>query len=172
MSLRLSRSFPDSNDTFHADSLPSACKLIQDLQSSPGPTSIFRTFLIGGGQLYREALEKPKMEGVYELEQILLTRIIDEGPVKFECDTFLPDFIPSSELRQSTVAEVNTHPGWKICAPEELHRWLSPHSIHDAVSGSADGYELTPLKFSVTSPMKDGPTQFVFQLWKPSGLKL
>ncbi|KAG0149179.1 hypothetical protein CROQUDRAFT_40223 [Cronartium quercuum f. sp. fusiforme G11] len=152
----ISRSTPriysstDSNDTFLADSLPSACQLIQSLVLSGEAGPIFRSFLIGGGELYREALDKPKMDGIYELDRLMVTRIVEEGPIGLECDTFLPDF--------TTLQSPGGGRAWELCTPTELEQWL----------GKTE-QELRRLGFSSVETLQDGPIRFVFQLWRETG---
>lgn len=63
-----------------------------------------RAFVIGGAQIYKEALAKA------ETKRILLTRVLTD----FECDTFFP-----IQLNEDGKAE-----GWERKTKEELDRWV------------------------------------------------
>jgi dihydrofolate reductase len=63
-----------------------------------------RTFVIGGAQIYREALERA------ETKRILLTRVLSD----FECDTFFP-----VQLNEDGKAE-----GWERKTKQELDQWV------------------------------------------------
>ena len=62
-------------------SLPEGVTLVHSLDEGLGRAPDGDVFVIGGGQLYAEALGRPDCDGVY------LTCV--EG--RFQCDTFLPD---------------------------------------------------------------------------------
>jgi dihydrofolate reductase len=63
-----------------------------------------RTFVIGGAQIYKEALQKE------QAKRILLTRVLTD----FECDVFFP-----IQLNEDGKAE-----GWERKSKEELDRWV------------------------------------------------
>ncbi|GAA5887369.1 hypothetical protein JCM16303_004261 [Sporobolomyces ruberrimus] len=92
--------------THIAHSLESAVEL---LRSSPSSTSSSRTFLIGGAQLYNEALLAPSTpSSPYIANRILLTRVLTDYP---DCDTFLHPF------------EKDGHEVWKRSSHRELVDW-------------------------------------------------
>ena len=62
-----------------------------------------KAFVIGGAQIYTEALQKQ------QTKRILLTRVLTD----FECDTFFP-----IQLDEDGKAE-----GWERKSKEELDRW-------------------------------------------------
>jgi len=62
-----------------------------------------RAFVIGGGQIYKAALERK------EAKRILLTRVLGE----FECDTFFP----------IVLNEDGTADGWVRKSKQELDEW-------------------------------------------------
>ncbi|KAM3073616.1 hypothetical protein ACMFMF_006819 [Clarireedia jacksonii] len=102
----LSRSAPPSlSDTplppnaHLTNSLASALSLTSKLENHSG-----RNFVIGGAQIYKEAL------GRSETKRILLTRILED----FECDTWFPVC-----LGEDGVAE-----GWRRVGGEELSGWV------------------------------------------------
>lgn len=64
-----------------APSIESALAYLQQQQQSSIISQIARLFIIGGGELYRAALE------MQETKRVLLTKIETD----FECDTFFPD---------------------------------------------------------------------------------
>lgn len=63
-----------------------------------------RAFVIGGAQIYREALQKA------ETKRILLTRVLSD----FECDTFFP-----VQLNEDGMSE-----GWERKSKQELDEWV------------------------------------------------
>ena len=63
-----------------------------------------RTFVIGGAQIYREALERA------ETKRILLTRVLSD----FDCDTFFP-----VQLNEDGKGE-----GWERKTKQELDQWV------------------------------------------------
>jgi dihydrofolate reductase len=63
-----------------------------------------RAFVIGGAQVYREALQRA------ETKRILLTRVLSD----FECDTFFP-----VQLSENGKSE-----GWERKSKEELDKWV------------------------------------------------
>jgi dihydrofolate reductase len=63
-----------------------------------------RAFVIGGAQIYKEALEKA------ETKRILLTRVLTD----FECDTFFP-----VKLNEDGTAD-----GWTRKTKDELDSWV------------------------------------------------
>ncbi|KAG0647598.1 Dihydrofolate reductase [Hyphodiscus hymeniophilus] len=63
-----------------------------------------KVFVIGGAQIYREALQKA------QAKRILLTRVLSD----FECDTFFP----------ITLGENGKGEGWVRRTKEELDAWV------------------------------------------------
>jgi len=63
-----------------------------------------KTFVIGGAQIYKEALQKQ------QAKRILLTRVLTD----FDCDTFFP-----IQLGEEGKAE-----GWEKKSKEEFDRWV------------------------------------------------
>ncbi|CDZ96823.1 dihydrofolate reductase [Phaffia rhodozyma] len=100
-SVDISNSISASSPTSLHPSLPSAL-------SSLSPSTTNRVFLIGGAQIYRQALlTTPPL-----ISRILLTRI--KSPA-FECDAFLEEF-----------RELETDDGrklWRKASGEELKQW-------------------------------------------------
>lgn len=86
-----------------APSIESALAYLQQQQQqqSSGIPEIARVFVIGGGELYKAALEMPATK------RILLTKIDTE----FACDTFFPD-LEASGTR------------WKEKGDEALKEWV------------------------------------------------
>ena len=83
---------------FTADSMELALKFAS-------ATAVQRkAFVIGGGQIYKAALERK------EAKRILLTRILGE----FECDTFFP----------IVLKEDGTGDGWVRKSKKELDEWV------------------------------------------------
>lgn len=73
-----------------------------------------RTFVIGGAQIYKEALQRE------ETKRILLTRVLSD----FECDTFFP--VPLNEDGKSEGE------GWERKSKEELDQWVG-EAVADGV---------------------------------------
>ncbi|GAA98441.1 uncharacterized protein L969DRAFT_103072 [Mixia osmundae IAM 14324] len=104
----LSRSdepLPGINDakwTFQATSILDAIKRLHSSDST-GPRC-HRIFIIGGAQIYRDALALDQRSGAWA-DRILLTQIKEPS---FECDTHLPDFrnAPGEAWQQATLAEL------------------------------------------------------------------
>lgn len=74
----LSRSLPDGahGGTLLTDSLDKALRVARSVENAN------RIFVIGGGEIYREAIKRP------DCAEILLTRV----HARFDCDTQLPPF--------------------------------------------------------------------------------
>lgn len=62
-----------------------------------------RAFLIGGAQLYNQALP-------VHVDRILLTRVLKQ----IDCDTFLADFTSDSAWRQASHDELCEWVGWDV----------------------------------------------------------
>jgi len=71
--------FPTSENVLHADSLEQA---LFRLSEPPLSQVVETVFVIGGGQVYEEAVQNEHCRRIY------LTQILS----KFNCDTFFPDF--------------------------------------------------------------------------------
>ena len=69
--------FPDG--VVSVDSFEKALRLPKE---APWVTKIEKTFVIGGAEIFRQALQDSRCEKIY------LTRIL----ARYPCDTFLPDF--------------------------------------------------------------------------------
>jgi dihydrofolate reductase/thymidylate synthase len=79
----------------YATSLDAAMQL---LEAEPCSSSIETVFVIGGGQVYAEALASPRCSAVH------LTKVEST----FDCDTFFPN--------------LDTDPAWKVWSSSEPHR--------------------------------------------------
>lgn len=75
-------------------------KAVQVIQSTPNPR---RAFVIGGAEIYREALERR------ETKRILFTRILSD----FACDTYFP----------ITLDDMGTAAGWRRTPKADLDAW-------------------------------------------------
>jgi dihydrofolate reductase len=84
------------------------------INSVPSEDSERKTFVIGGAQIYKEALQKE------QAKRILLTRVLTD----FECDTFFP-----IQLSEDGKAE-----GWERKSKEELDRWVG-EMVPEGVQG-------------------------------------
>jgi dihydrofolate reductase len=70
------------NAAFEAEGTARAASLDQALTLASERSDIAKIFVIGGGELYREALQHPACS------EVLLTRV----HARFDCNTFLPPF--------------------------------------------------------------------------------
>lgn len=89
---------------YEAESLQSAIEGLEGHKAEAGG-EIERTFVIGGGQIYKAALE------LKEPKRILFTRILDG----FECDTFFPVRLGEDGKGDG---------GWTRRTKEELDAWV------------------------------------------------
>ncbi|GAA5966233.1 hypothetical protein JCM3765_002566 [Sporobolomyces pararoseus] len=111
----------DSPSTMIAHSLESAIDVLStSTSSSPSPqdtttttTTSNRIFLIGGAQLYNEALQNlNNSSSSYSVDRVLLTRIFTDYP---NCDTFLHPFTEESKIwRKASLEEFREWAGWEI----------------------------------------------------------
>lgn len=67
------------------------------------PESTHRAFLIGGAQLYDQALPR-------YCDRVLLTRVLD----KIECDAFLAHFTSDKSWRQASHKDLCEWVGWEV----------------------------------------------------------
>jgi len=103
ISRSLEPSTPSSSDTHIVSSMNDAIKLLKQ-QSAGNDGKLGRTFVIGGGEIYRSALE------LTATKRILLTRILDH----FEYDTVFP-----VELDDNGEGE-----RWRRAEGEKLNDWV------------------------------------------------
>ncbi|KAH9812566.1 hypothetical protein DFH28DRAFT_930989 [Melampsora americana] len=133
-SLELSR---ESKTIYLTNSIQDACKLIKTL-------NVYKTFLIGGSELYNQIIQNPMMKDYYELKTILMTRILnDEG---FECDRFLNEFRENVD--------------WKRSDQERFLNWIKDDEKIDLED---------ELGFKIFEINQDGDHhqhQIEFQLWE------
>ncbi|RUS19645.1 dihydrofolate reductase [Endogone sp. FLAS-F59071] len=92
------------NSVILASSLPSALSLVD-------PSRHPRTYIVGGAQIYREALAHPGCE------HILLTRV----HTRVECDTFLPDLESDPRFRRTAHDELVRFAGEEV--PEGIQTY-------------------------------------------------
>lgn len=76
------------------DGVLRATSLGQALEVARAPADVERIFLLGGAEIYRQAIEHPGCRRIY------LTRVLG----RFECDAFFPP-IPSTFRREALLAE-------------------------------------------------------------------
>ncbi|GAA6021606.1 hypothetical protein JCM11491_001234 [Sporobolomyces phaffii] len=101
--------------THLAHSLESAVELLRTPSSSLECPRPRRTFLIGGAQLYNEALNSPASSSPakpYSVDRVLLTRILTDYP---DCDTFLSPFSDdATRWRRASHEELVDWAGWDV----------------------------------------------------------
>lgn len=120
--------------------LVSSLDAAADLLASYPTTSIFRTFLIGGAQLYKEAMERERSQS-WSLDKLMITRI--HSPAFEECDVFLPEFRTSEQIKQderfaeigddqSAVAKLNPLPEqkWSIASDQDFDQFMGEPVAH------------------------------------------
>ena len=94
-------------------SLNEALELLGRLPSRPP-----KTFLIGGAQLYTQALEaSPRL-----IDRILLTRV--HSPV-FDCDTFIPAIDEQHGWRRATADALDRYLGFEAPRGEQTEKDVS-----------------------------------------------
>lgn len=108
-----------ANDTYLTSSLEAAAELLQNHKPRPS-----RTFLIGGAQLYLQAMEAPLKNAA--LDHLLITRIFD--PAFDECDVFLPEFRAEWQKAQDVEDASNDIPegdaDWRRCSDADLDAFM------------------------------------------------
>lgn len=167
-----------SQDAYLVSSLPSALSLLQSFPSAFAETSsepskplLARTFLIGGAQLYAQALQsltKPQGGEEAVLDRMLITRLL--APEHNECDVFLPEYRTASQIPEdaallpSTSASGSGGSGkaggeeqeplseaqWHKESHEALQDFLGPEKVQAGVVTEGEG---------------DKETKYEFQLW-------
>ena len=97
-------------DTHLVHSLTEAIELLRGLPSRPA-----KTFLIGGAQLYTQALEaSPPL-----IDRILLTRV--HSPV-FDCDTFIPPIDEQHGWHRESADALDQYLGFAAPRGEQTER--------------------------------------------------
>lgn len=126
-----------SNEAEHSylvSSLESAVKVLQD--SCP---QLSRTFLIGGAQLYAQAMQATPKTAV--LERLLITRIYEPGFE--ECDVFLPEFRRDWQIEQEE-KEGNQQGDcqWRHCTESELDDFVEEETEKGVIEEKGVRYRL------------------------------
>lgn len=136
----------DAKDAHLVDSLDAAVAI---LQSIPVQARLSRTFLIGGAQLYEQAMRLPTKGAV--LDRLFITRIHE--PAYAECDVFLPEFRTPSQIAaesghgedepppQPMGAEA-THPPWLQAGQQDFESYLAGPIASDVVEEKGNKYSL------------------------------
>jgi dihydrofolate reductase len=128
------------NESEHAhlvSSLDSAVDLLQRNRDV-----LARTFLIGGAQLYPQAMEKTPSNAV--LDQMLITRIFE--PSFDECDVFLPEFRSKDQIREDEEGSRENVPSqinnWKRCEEGELASFVGEKVDEGVIEEKGVRYQL------------------------------
>lgn len=173
-----------SQDAYLVSSLPSALSLLQSFPSAfaessnePSKPLLARTFLIGGAQLYSQALksltkaqegEQGKNGEEAILDRMLITRLL--APEHDECDVFLPEYRTVSQIQKDaallpSATKPNAGTGgdrkgeeqeplseaqWHKESHESLQDFLGPEKVQAGVVTEGEG---------------DKETKYEFQLW-------
>jgi dihydrofolate reductase len=102
-----------------ARSLEEALRYLRLQQGEEG--RLGRVFVIGGGEIYRAALE------MREARRVLLTRVRSE----FECDTFFP----------VKLDEVDGETGWRRAGQDEMDAWVGEEVPRGVQAEAGTEYE-------------------------------
>ncbi|KAL8938363.1 MAG: hypothetical protein Q9211_003238 [Gyalolechia sp. 1 TL-2023] len=87
---------------------------LQQLQMQQGET-LGRVFVIGGAEIYKQALRMP------ECERVLWTRL----GMEWECDTFFPEGVVLDGVEEGRMGEN----GWRRRTKGELERWTGEEGL-------------------------------------------
>lgn len=157
----LQRHRDESRDSYLVSSLEEAVAKLSSLS-----TQVARTFLIGGSQLYTQALRTDD-ESRGKVTRLLITRILSP---QFDCDVFLPEFRTPEQIS----ADAQTSPG---IATENISSLASPKALPGQEplpnakwrkqSSSELGSFLGPegVEAGVNS---EGVVSYEFQMWEPA----
>jgi dihydrofolate reductase len=104
-----------------ARSLEEALGYLHRQQGVEGEGRLGRVFVIGGGEIYRAALE------MREARRVLLTRVRSE----FECDTFFP----------VKLDEVDGDAGWRRAGQDEMDAWVGEEVPRGVQAEAGTEYE-------------------------------
>lgn len=117
--------------------------------------SVNRAFLIGGSQLYTQALQANNLVG-----SLLITRILTPD---FDCDVFLPEFRTQKQidLDNELISKAGGKANPQVTSPESLQIWTK-HSY-------ADLAQLIGGEKNVQSGIvSEGDVKYEFQFWTRS----
>ena len=143
---------PNSEDVLVTPSLTEAVSALEKLQSD-GKVEVGKTFIIGGSEIYRAALEESLSSPGLRL-RIIKTQVRRRDGGEIECDTFFPatpgqtgDRISETELRRVAAQEVEEWVGEELPqrgkgkivkngdAAEDLGNWLEEGEMQIRVVG-------------------------------------
>lgn len=135
-------------------SLEQAVAHIQTEQRS----NISRTFLIGGSQLYSQAMEDmtAQSSSTAILDRLLVTRILEP---EFDCDVFLPEY-RTQQQKQEDESLLRGEQQSDACEqkqPKDQQAWTKASSAELAAYLGPDGVE--------QGPVKEGDVTYEFQMW-------
>jgi dihydrofolate reductase len=141
----------DAQDTHLVNSLDSAVALLSTI---PIRSRLSRTYLIGGAQLYEQALRKAPQGAV--LDRMLITRIHE--PAYKECVVFLPEFRTPGQVKEENEAhgnadEVTPQP---IIADQATSPWIR------ASTQDFDQFMGTPVTRGV---IEEKGSKYTLQMW-------
>ncbi|KAK0547270.1 hypothetical protein OC846_003259 [Tilletia horrida] len=154
----------DAEQDAHLFASPSAAlAYLQQRRSSESPTPISRIFLMGGAQLYTQALQAaadPRSSSSptsdeWNLDRLLITRI--KQPEFPQCDVFLPEFRIQEQISSSDSASGSSqakpldHKVWEQASDEELSAYVGPFDI--------------PGLSSLEGPQEEKGVTYTFEMW-------
>jgi dihydrofolate reductase len=126
----------ESDHAYLVSSLDSAVDLLQKSKD------LARTFLIGGAQLYSQAMQQPLKNA--KVDRLLITRILE--PSFDECDVFLPEFRNESQIAEDQEGgKKESQAGdaeWKKCDAGDLATFVGENVQDGVVEEKGVRYQL------------------------------
>lgn len=130
-----------------------------DLLTSLSTPQIYRSFLIGGAQLYKEAMERERSQS-WTLDKLMITRI--HSPSFEECDVFLPEFRTAEQIKQDKeFGEIpESQSAIENLKPLPENRWCK------ASNQEFDQFMGEPVPHGIE---EEKDVRYTFQLWNRRG---
>ncbi|PWN54211.1 hypothetical protein IE53DRAFT_337502 [Violaceomyces palustris] len=148
-------------------SLEEAISSLQAKQSQR-PCLLARTFVIGGAQLYAQAMRLVPESGA-QVDHLLITRIMH--PSYEECDAFLPEFRSLAQIcsdrnkavaapREKTTNAKDSADEWIRLDHKSLRAWLGANEESEISTSIPEG------------TIQEGEVLYEFQMWERSKIAL
>ncbi|CAO1618212.1 unnamed protein product [Parajaminaea phylloscopi] len=148
-----------AQDAYLVSSVEDAASKLSEIS-----TPVARKFLIGGSQLYSQALAATATSSgkPSAVDQMLITRILSPG---FDCDVFLPEFRTEEQIAAdasaASAARGSDSPSPRSGQqPLETRRWVKQHPDELADFLGPDGVE--------RGTVQEGDVSYEFQMWRLS----
>ncbi|KAE8255718.1 hypothetical protein A4X13_0g2932 [Tilletia indica] len=169
----------DATQDTHLFSNPTeALTYLRTRQTTQSPTPLSRIFLIGGAQLYAQALQEDNgvgktdgkaPDGGWNLDRLLVTRILK--PAYAQCDVFLPEFRTAEQISSEAQEEAagnagddDTESAAKGGEDKPLDRLVWQRSSPDELEEFAGGAQIPGLD-SIRGVQEEKGTSYEFQMW-------